>query len=123
MNLSEVLKKNGGNTTTALVDAFEFQGMKWMTYIICVAAMLGLTAVILSSIMGQARVMRALAKDGLIPAIFGELDPITKVPVKGAWISTIGFAFIASMLNIDTLCTVVSVGNLLTYSLVCAALL
>jgi len=121
MNLSEVLKKNGGDTTTALVDAFEYQDMKWMTFVITVAALFGLMAVILSSIMGQARVMRSLATDGLLPKIFGELDPETRVPVKGAWISTIGFAIVSSCLNLDVLCTLVSVGNLLSYVIVNAA--
>ena len=51
-NLSEVLKKNGGDSTTALVDAFEYNGMKWMTFVITIAALFGLAAVILSSIMG-----------------------------------------------------------------------
>lgn len=123
MNLSEVLKKNGGDTTTALVDIFQYQDMKWMTFVITIAALFGLMAVILSSIMGQARVMRSLAMDGLLPKIFAELDPETKVPVKGAWISTIGFALVASCLNLDVLCTLVSVGNLLSYVIVnCASI-
>ena len=123
LNLSEVLKKNGGDSTTALVDVFEYSDMKWMTYVITVAALFGLMAVILSSIMGQARVMRSLAMDGLLPKIFAELDPETRVPVKGAWISTIGFALVASCLNLDVLCTLVSVGNLLSYVIVnCASI-
>jgi basic amino acid/polyamine antiporter, APA family len=117
-NLSEVLKRNGGDSTTALVDVFEYNGMKWMTFVITIAALFGLAAVILSSIMGQSRVMRALSLDGLLPPIFGELDEQTKVPVKGAWISTIIFALIASCLNLDVLCTIVSVGNLLSYVIV-----
>ena len=52
LNLSEVLKKNGGDSTTALVDVFEYSGMKWMTFVITIAALFGLMAVILSSIMG-----------------------------------------------------------------------
>ena len=62
--------------------------------------------------------MRALSLDGLLPPIFGELDEQTKVPVKGAWISTMFFAVVASCLNLDVLCTIVSVGNLLSYVLV-----
>lgn len=92
-----------------------------MTFVITIAALFGLMAVILSSIMGQARVMRSLATDGLLPKIFAELDPETRVPVKGAWISTIGFAIVSSCLNLDVLCTLVSVGNLLSYVIVNAA--
>jgi len=69
-NLTEVLKKNGGDYSTVLADVFSENGMRWMAFVITIAALLGLAAVILSSIMGQARVTRAFAKDGLLWPIF-----------------------------------------------------
>jgi amino acid transporter len=122
-NLSEVLKKNGGDYSTVLADVFSENGMEWMAFVITIAALLGLAAVILSSLMGQARVTRAFAKDGLLWPIFGELDPKTKVPVKGAWISTIICAVMAATLNLDTLATLCSVGNLLVYAVIDAAVI
>jgi amino acid transporter len=122
-NLSEVLKKNGNEYSTVLADVFSQNGMRWMAFVITIAALLGLAAVILSSVMGQARVTRAFAKDGLLWPIFGELDPETNVPVKGAWISTIICALMAATLNLDTLATLCSVGNLLVYAVIDAAVI
>lgn len=122
-NMTEVLKKNGGKYSTVLADVFSYNDMHWMAFIITIAALLGLAAVILSSLMGQARVTRAFAKDGLLWPIFQEIDPKTKVPVKGAWISTIICALMAAFLNLDTLATLVSVGNLLVYAVIDAAVI
>jgi len=97
--------------------------MDWMAFVITIAALLGLAAVILSSVMGQARVTRAFAKDGLLWPIFEELDPDTNVPVKGAWISTAICALMAATLNLDTLATLCSVGNLLVYAVIDAAVI
>ena len=69
-NLTKVLKDNGEDASTVLADVFSQNGMRWMSFIITIAALLGLAAVILSSLMGQSRVLRAFAKDGLIFPIF-----------------------------------------------------
>ena len=122
-NLSVAIKKNGGDTSTALADTFSDHGMHFMSLVITIAAILGLTAVVLSNIMGQARVLRALGKDGLLPQVFAYMDPKTKVPTKAAWISTIIGAFCAGCLDLDTLATLSSIGNLITYALIEVALI
>jgi APA family basic amino acid/polyamine antiporter len=60
-SLSVAIAKNGGHPDTALADVFSDHGMKWMSWVITIAALFGLTAVVLSNIMGQARVLRAFA--------------------------------------------------------------
>ena len=62
--------------------------------------------------------LRALGKDGLLPPVFAYMDPETKVPTKAAWISSIIGAFSAGFLNLDTLATLASIGNLITYALI-----
>ena len=74
-NLSIAIKNNGGDTSTALADTFSDHGMHFMSLIITIAAILGLTAVVLSNIMGQARVLQAFGRDGLLPPIFEYMDP------------------------------------------------
>lgn len=100
------------------MDVFSDHGMDNMSMIITIAAILGSTAVILSSIMGEARILRALSKDGLIPSIFGYMDPITKVPTKAAWLSSIAGAFACAFLNLDTLATLAAVSNLICYAFI-----
>ena len=55
--------------------------------------------------------------------MFKELDPITLVPVKGAWVSCIAVCLLTSLLDIEELTFLISVENLLTYSLVNAGVL
>ena len=117
-NLSIAIKKNGGDPSTALVDTFSDNGMTHMSLVITIAAVLGLTAVVLSNSMGQARVLKAFAKDGLLPEIFSYMDPVTKVPTKAAWIGGIVGAIASGCCDLDTLATLCSIGNLITYALI-----
>lgn len=71
-----------------------------MAYIINICAIFGITASTLTNLMSQVRVLRSYAKDGLFFKIFKDLDPVTKVPVKGAWIVTIPIVLAAFVLNL-----------------------
>ena len=122
-SLSEAIKKNGGDPSTALADVYSDKGMQWMSFIITFSALFGLSTVVLSNLMGQARVLKAFAQDGLIFEIFKEMDPKTNVPVKGCWISSIICAIQASFLDLNTLATLSSIGCLVTYAIIDAAVI
>ncbi len=50
--------------------------------------------------------------------MFKDLDPISSVPVKGAWVSCIAVCALAFFMDIEELTFLISIENLLTYSLV-----
>ena len=73
--------------------------------------------------LGQSRVLYSLAKDGLFFERFKELDPVTHVPVKGSWITSFLVIVLSVLLDVEELTFILSVENLLTYSLVNAGVL
>ena len=55
-------------------------GLFWLRPIIKIAAIAGLSSVILVLLMGQPRIFFAMAKDGLLPPVFSKIHPRYKTP-------------------------------------------
>jgi amino acid transporter len=68
-------------------------------------------------------VLVPVAQDGLIPPIFCKLDPVTRIPVAGAWLVTIPIGLLAFMLDLEQITKIISMGCLLTYSFVIGCLI
>lgn len=104
------------------VDAMG-KSLFWLRPIIKVAAIAGLSSVILVMLLGQPRIFFTMAKDGLLPPVFSKVHPKFKTP----YISTIitgGVAMIlAGILPINILGELVSIGTLLAFVIVCASVL
>lgn len=58
----------------------EATGMTWMSIIIDIGALAGLTSVILGLLMGQPRIFFSMSHDGLLPPVFARLHPKFKTP-------------------------------------------
>lgn len=54
----------------------------------------------------------------MIPKVFAELNPVTRIPVKGSWLVTIPIGLLAFFLDLEQITKIISMGNLLTYSFV-----
>jgi APA family basic amino acid/polyamine antiporter len=97
--------------------------LKWLTYFINIGAIAGLSSVVLVMLMGQPRIFFAMARDGLLPPVFGRVHPKFQTP----WLATIitgGFAMIfGGLFPIDILGELVSIGTLLAFIIVCAGVL
>jgi APA family basic amino acid/polyamine antiporter len=99
------------------------KGMFWLRPIVKVAAIAGLSSVILVMLLGQPRIFFTMAKDGLLPPVFSKVHPKFKTP----YISTIVTGFvamiIAGMLPISILGQLVSIGTLFAFIIVCLSVL
>ena len=71
-----------------------------MYYLILFCALIGISAATMTNLMSQARILYAYAKDGLFFKVFKEIDPVSKVPVKGSWIVLIPIVLGAFCLNL-----------------------
>ena len=97
--------------------------LKWLTYFINIGAIAGLSSVVLVMLMGQPRIFFAMARDGLLPPVFGKVHPKFQTP----WLATIitgGAAMVfGGIFPIDILGELVSIGTLLAFVIVCAGVL
>jgi APA family basic amino acid/polyamine antiporter len=98
-------------------------GKAWLAAAVEVGAIAGLTSVILVMLMGQPRVLFAMAKDGLLPLSLTRVHSRFRTP----YIATIGTGLICAlaggMLPIEVLGELNSVGTLLAFCMVCASVL
>jgi len=98
-------------------------GLKWLSVWVIFGALAGLTSVILVLILGQARILLAMARDGLLPKPLGRVHEKFRTPhVATAVVGTVA-AVMAGLFPIDILVQLVSIGTLLAFVMVCASVL
>jgi APA family basic amino acid/polyamine antiporter len=104
------------------VDAMG-KGMFWLRPIVKVAAIAGLSSVILVMLMGQPRIFFSMSKDGLLPPVFSKVHPKFKTPYISTIITGMIAMVIAGSLPISILGELVSIGTLLAFIIVCISVL
>ncbi|MBA3848961.1 MAG: amino acid permease [Opitutus sp.] len=99
------------------------QAPAYFRYLVEIAALAGLTSVILVSLLGQPRIFYSMARDGLLPACFAKIHPKHGTPHVTTWITGISCAIIAGLFPLNLLGELISIGTLLAFALVCAGVL
>jgi basic amino acid/polyamine antiporter, APA family len=82
-----------------------------------------MTSVILTSLLGQPRILLSMADDGLLPPAISRCHPRFKTPhVATVWTGVFAAA-IAAVFPLDLLADLISMGILLAFAVVCAGVL
>ncbi|GLT87473.1 hypothetical protein SLE2022_055550 [Rubroshorea leprosula] len=111
------------NPDTPISSAFSTNGMQWAAYVTTTGASTALCASLLGSLLPQPRVLMAMARDGLLPSFFSDINKHTKVPVKSTVTAGILAAVLALLMDVEQLSGMVSVGTLLAYTAVAVSVL
>lgn len=111
------------NVADPIAKGTDAIGLPWLSGLIKIGAIVGLTTVMLVLLYGQSRIFMTISQDGLLPPVFRQLHPRRHTP----WISQLMVgsivAFIAAVLPIGILGEMVSIGTLFAFVLVCGAVL
>jgi APA family basic amino acid/polyamine antiporter len=99
------------------------KGMFWLRPIVKIAAIAGLSSVILVMLLGQPRIFFTMSKDGLLPPVFSKVHPKFKTPYISTIITGSVAMIIAGLLPISILGELVSIGTLLAFIIVCISVL
>ena len=99
------------------------KGMFWLRPIVKIAAIAGLSSVILVMLLGQPRIFFTMSKDGLLPPVFSKVHPKFKTPYISTIITGAVAMVIAGLLPISILGELVSIGTLLAFIIVCISVL
>jgi basic amino acid/polyamine antiporter, APA family len=116
------LKTAPGGKPANLATAFTENGITWASKIIAIGALAGLTTVVMVLMLGQCRVLFAMARDGLLPR------PLARTGARGTPVRiTVLVALVvgatASVFPIAKLEEMVNVGTLFAFVLVSAGVM
>jgi len=107
-----------------IAEAFGRIGMPWVHFIITAGGIAGITSVILVLMLGQARILLAISRDGLLPeSFFGSVHPRFHTPWKSTILTGIVVACISGVIPLRILAELVNIGTLLAFVIVCAGVL
>jgi APA family basic amino acid/polyamine antiporter len=105
-----------------LATAFAANGVHWASGIISIGALAGLTTVVMVLMLGQCRVLFAMARDGLLPRSLAKTGP-RGTPVRITVVVALLVAFAASAFPMSKLEEMVNVGTLFAFVLVSAGVI
>jgi APA family basic amino acid/polyamine antiporter len=98
-------------------------GLFWLRPIIKIAAIAGLSSVILVMLLGQPRIFYSMSKDGLLPPVFSKIHPRFKTPYVSTLVTGFVALVLAGILPINILGELVSIGTLLAFAIVCIGII
>ncbi len=98
-------------------------GISWGAAIVSVGALAGMTSVILVMLFGQSRIFFAMSRDGLLPALFSAVHPVTHTPAKSILFIGIITACVAGLFPLATVAELVNMGTLVAFSIVALGVL
>ncbi len=106
-----------------IARAFLDRGLGWASNIITAGALAGLTSVMLVMLLGQTRVLYAMANDGLLPKkFFAEIHPRFRTPFKNTFLVGSIAAIVGALTPIDDIGKMVNIGTLLAFVIVCISI-
>ena len=112
------------NIDAPVAGAFATRGLRVAVFFISLGAVVGITSVLLVLLLSQARVLLAMARDGLIPHdFFGAVHPRFRTPHKATILTGVLVATVAALFPLRILAELVNIGTLMAFVIVCAAVM
>src|SRR3989442_1373578 len=111
------------NVPDPIAVAADHAGLGWMSTLIKLGAIAGLSSVILVMLLGQSRVFWTMSRDGLLPQFVNKIHPKFQTPYITSIITGIIVAFFAAILPIRDAASLVSIGTLLAFVIVSVGVL
>ncbi len=97
--------------------------LRFLGLLVKIGAVAGMTSVILASLLGQPRILLAMADDGLLPPSMSRCHPRFKTPHVATLWTGVTAALFAGLFPLDYLAELISIGTLLAFAFVCLAVL
>ena len=122
VNYKDLATSAGDGEAKNLAYAFGLNGITWAEKVISIGALAGLTTVVMVLMLGQSRVLFAMARDGLLPRGLSKTSKFG-TPARIQIIVGAVVALVAAFFPINKLEEMVNVGTLFAFVVVAAGVL
>ncbi|OYQ47793.1 amino acid transporter [Flavobacterium cyanobacteriorum] len=106
-----------------LAEIFALKGVKWMLFIVSVAAVVAMTSVMLVFQLGQPRIWMTMSRDGLLPRRFSSIHPRFKTPGFATIVTGVVVGLPIFFTDENFVLDFTSIGTLFAFVLVCGGVL
>ena len=106
------------NVPDPIAVAADHAGLGWMSTLIKLGAIAGLSSVILVMLLGQSRVFWTMSRDGLLPQFVNKIHPKFQTPWITSIVTGVAVAFVSALLTVREAGSLVSIGTLLAFVIV-----
>ena len=107
----------------AVPGALARVGINWGAALVGTGAILGMISTLMVVLYGQVRIFMVMSRDGLLPKAFSKVHPTHKTPYISTIITGSIAAIIAGFLPLDFIVQFLSIGTLLGFTVVSAAVI
>lgn len=107
------------NVSSPVAHSLQILGINWASALVATGVIAGLATVMLVLYYGLTRVFFAMARDGLLPPVFGKVSDKTHTPVRVIVLCGLLIATIAGFVPLGELAELVNIGTLAAFVLVC----
>lgn len=111
------------NVGDPLAMVFDAVGLKFVSGVVAVSAIIATASVLLVFQLGQPRIWMSMSRDGLLPKVFSKIHPVYKTPSFATIITGLAVGIPALFLNLDVVLALTSIGTLFAFVLVCGGIL
>jgi APA family basic amino acid/polyamine antiporter len=106
-----------------LAFVFEHIGLKKISYVISISAVIATASVLLIFQLGQPRIWMSMSRDGLLPKAFSRIHPKYNTPSFATIVTGFVVAVPALFMNLTEVTDLTSIGTLFAFVLVCGGVL
>ncbi|ORY01875.1 amino acid transporter [Basidiobolus meristosporus CBS 931.73] len=108
----------GQNAAKPIAILIATTGLNWLNIVVSLGTIFGSASVVLILLMGQSRILNAMAIDGFFPEVAARIHPKYKTPWFTTILSGVLCALLGGVLPVDVLGDMTSVGTLFAFFLV-----